>query len=87
MQIRFSPDFDKQYNQRLTHPQQIKVLDTLELVQDEPFHKDLRNHSLTDKRVGHNSITVEADLRLHFRMLDSNTAYFVAVGNHNQLYR
>ncbi|HUD10361.1 MAG TPA: type II toxin-antitoxin system mRNA interferase toxin, RelE/StbE family [Candidatus Saccharimonadales bacterium] len=86
MQVRFSPGFDKQFIQRLTHSQQIQVLDTIEQFQDEPYHKDLRNHSLGGKWFGHRSISIGGDLRLHFRMLDNNTAYFVATGNHDQLY-
>jgi addiction module RelE/StbE family toxin len=86
MQVRFSPDFDKQYFRRLTHSQQKQVLDTIELFQDEPYHKDLRNHSLGGKWFGHRSISIGGDLRLHFRMLNDDIAYFVAVGNHNQLY-
>jgi addiction module RelE/StbE family toxin len=87
MQVRFSPDFDRQFIRRLTARQQIKALDILELFQDEPFHKDLRNHSLKGEWYGHNSITISADLRMHFQMLDNKTAYFVAVGTHDQLYK
>jgi addiction module RelE/StbE family toxin len=87
MQVRFSPDFDKQFAQRLTARQQIKVLDTIEVFQDEPFNKDLRNHSLKGKWFGHRSISVGGDLRLHFQVLDTTTAYFVAVGTHDQLYK
>ena len=50
MQVRFSPDFDRQFIRRLTARQQIKALDVLELFQDEPLHKDLRNHSLNFPR-------------------------------------
>jgi addiction module RelE/StbE family toxin len=87
MQVRFSPNFDKQYAQRLAKRQQIQVLGIIELFQDEPFNKDLRNHSLKGKWYGHRSISVGGDLRLHFQMLDSVTAYFVAVGTHEQLYK
>jgi addiction module RelE/StbE family toxin len=87
MQVRFSPDFDKQFAQRLTARQQIRVLDTIELFQDDPFNKELRNHSLKGKWFGHRSISIGGDLRLHFQLLDTATAYFVAVGTHDQLYR
>lgn len=87
MQIRFSPNFDKQFKGRLTARQRNTVLDVLELFQDEPFHKDLRNHSLKGKWLGHRSISVGGDLRLHFMMLHEDTAYFVAVGSHKQLYK
>lgn len=86
MLVKFSPDFDKQYVQRLTAPQQLRLLDTIDLFQAEPFYKDLRNHSLRGKWKGHRSISIGGDLRLHFKMLDNQTAYFVAIGFHSQLY-
>lgn len=87
MKVRFSPDFDKQFAQRLTARQQIQVLDTIEMFQDQPFHEDLRNHALIGKWSGHRSISIGGDLRLHFQMIDDGTAYFVAVGSHKQLYK
>jgi len=87
MQVRFSPDFDKHFSRRLTARQQIQVLDVIERFHDEPFHQDLRNHSLKGKWLGHRSISIGGDLRLHFQMLDNHTAYFVAIGTHEQLYR
>ncbi|MCL5112957.1 MAG: type II toxin-antitoxin system mRNA interferase toxin, RelE/StbE family [Patescibacteria group bacterium] len=87
MKVRFSPDFDKQFSIRLNKREQIKVIDTIELFQDDPFRKDLRNHPLNGKWLGHRSISIGGDLRLHFKMLDEDIAYFVAVGSHYQLYR
>lgn len=87
MLVRFSPEFDKQFDRRLTNLQKIQVLDILDLFQSKPFHKDLRNHPLKGKWFGHYSISIGGDLRLHFMMLNEETAYFVAVGTHNQLYR
>ncbi len=87
MKIRFSPGFDKQFAQRLTAHQQIQVLDTIAIFQDQPFHNDLRNHPLHGKWRGHRSISIGGDLRIHFQMLDDDTAYFVAVGSHGQLYK
>ena len=87
MQVRFSPDFDRQFIRRLTARQQSKALDMLEVFQDEPFHKDLRNHSLRGEWFGHRSITISGDLRMHFQILNNETAYFVVIGTHDQLYR
>ncbi len=47
----------------------------------------MRNHPLKKEWKGYRSITVDADLRLHFKILIDNTALFVAVGNHDQLYK
>ena len=87
MLVRFSPEFDKQFNRRLTNSQKVQVLDVIDLFQSKPFHKDLRNHPLKGEWLGHRSISIGGNLRLHFMMLDEATAYFVAIGNHNQLYQ
>jgi addiction module RelE/StbE family toxin len=54
---------------------------------DKPFHQDFRNHALKGEWLGYCSISIGSDLRLHFKMIDNETAYFVAVGNHAQLYK
>ena len=40
-----------------------------------------------DKWVNYRSITADDDLRLHYRLIDKDTALFVAVGTHDELYR
>jgi addiction module RelE/StbE family toxin len=87
MLVRFSTDFDRQFQERLTNRQKIQVLDTIDLFTGEPLHKDLRNHVLKGEWIGYRSISIGGDLRLHFKMIDDETAYFVAIGNHNQLYK
>ena len=87
MLVRFSTDFDRQFQDRLTNRQKIQVLDTIELFTEEPLHKDLRNHTLKGEWAGYRSISIGGDLRLHFKIIDEQTAYFVAVGTHSQLYK
>lgn len=87
MKIRFSPEFDKQFTTRLTARQQIQALETIEVFQDQPLHRDLRNHPLGGEWFGHRSISIGGDLRLHLQLLDNDIAYFVAIGSHSQLYR
>ena len=86
MLVRFSPEFDRQFERRLTNPQKTQVLDVLDLFQRNSTNKELRNHPLKGEWLGHRSISIGGDLRLHFMMLDEETAYFVAVGSHKQLY-
>ena len=87
MLVRFNTDFDRQFKTRLTNRQKIQALDAIDLFIDQPLHKDLRNHALKGEWAGYSSISIGGDLRLHFRMIDNDTAYFVAVGTHSQLYR
>ena len=87
MLVRFNTDFDRQFKERLTNRQKIQVLDAVDLFIDKPFHADFRNHALKGEWLGYRSISIGGDLRLHFKMIDDGTAYFVAVGNHSQLYK
>ena len=86
MNIDFSVSFDRQFQSRLTVIQRQKVLEAIELYIDEPFHKDLRNHSLYGKWKGYRSISVDGDLRLHFKIISNDRVLFEAVGSHDQLY-
>jgi mRNA-degrading endonuclease YafQ of YafQ-DinJ toxin-antitoxin module len=48
----------------------------------------LRIHSLRGEWAGHTSISAGGDLRLHFIVyVEADTAFFVAVGSHSQLYK
>ena len=87
MNIDFSKSFDQQFQGRLTTKQRQDVLEVIELFIDEPFNKDLRNHSLYGKWSGHRSISVSGDLRLHFKVISADRVLFEAVGSHTQLYR
>jgi addiction module RelE/StbE family toxin len=87
MNIDFSRNFDRQFHSRLTAVQRQQALDIIELFIDEPFHKDLRNHTLYGKWKGYRSISLGGDLRLHFKEIGANRVIFEAVGNHNQLYK
>lgn len=87
MLVRFSTDFDRQFQERLTNAQKIKALDTINLFTQEPLHKNLRNHALKGEWAGYRSISIGGDLRLHFKLIGEQTAYFVAVGTHSQLYK
>jgi len=87
MNIDFSKSFDRQFQGRLSSQQRQKVLESIELLIDEPFHKDLRNHALYGEWKGYRSISVGGDLRLHFKVISGDRVLFEAVGSHNQLYR
>jgi addiction module RelE/StbE family toxin len=87
MNIEFSSNFDRQFQNRLTAQQRQQALEAIELFIDEPFHKDLRNHALYGRWKGHRSISVGGDLRLHFKTISGNRVLFEAIGSHDQLYK
>lgn len=86
MTTRFHKDFDKELA-KLPQKRRDKVIDAIELFMDEPMKPSLRNHALVAEWKGYRSISAGGDLRVHFKMLDDEIAYFVAVGTHSQLYR
>jgi addiction module RelE/StbE family toxin len=85
MRVKFQESFTKQFK-KLTKQQKQLVSDTIELFAEDPMHNSLRNHPLKDKWNSNRSISAD-DLRLHYRIIDKNTALFVAVGTRDELYR
>jgi len=86
MRIRFQKSFSKQFS-KLSNTQKQLVKDTIELFSDNPYDDSLRNHPLKEEWKNYRSISVNTDIRLHFKILSDDTALFVAVGNHDQLYK
>jgi addiction module RelE/StbE family toxin len=86
MRIRFQKSFNNQFRPLSKYQKQL-VKDILEVFGEDPYHDSLRNHPLKDEWTGYNSIAADADLRLHYRLLDDSTALFVALGSHDQLYK
>ena len=86
MKVKFQQNFTNQFKE-LSKTQKRLLADTIELFTEDPMHNSLRNHPLKDKWVNYRSITADGDLRLHYRLIDKDTALFVAVGTHDELYR
>jgi addiction module RelE/StbE family toxin len=86
MKVKFQESFTKQFK-RISKQQKQLVSDTIELFAEDPMHDSLRNHPLKDKWISYRSISVDDDLRLHYRVIDKGTALFVVVGTHDELYR
>lgn len=86
MKIRFQKSFTEQFT-KLAKSQKQLVKDAIELFGENPMHDSLRNHPLKDQWLHYRSITADDDLRLHYRVINDDTALFVAVGSHSQLYK
>lgn len=86
MKVKFQKSFTEQFT-KLSKPQKQLVKDAIELFTHDPMHGSLRNHPLREKWTQYRSITADDDLRLHYRIIDNDTALFVAVGSHTQLYK
>ena len=86
MIIKLHKDFIKQTT-NLKPAQQRRLQTALHLFQSEPRHPDIYNHPLTGEWKGHRSISFGGDWRAHYIPKDENTALFVAIGTHSQLYK
>jgi addiction module RelE/StbE family toxin len=85
MKIILHRNFKKQY-QKLNDSQQEKFRQRRDLFLKTPFHPLLKNHTLHGDYRGCRSINVTADLRFIYEELDSDTAHFIAIGTHAELY-
>lgn len=86
MKVKFQKSFTSQFKE-LSITQKRLVTDAIELFTEDPMHGSLRNHPLKDKWSNYRSITADDDLRLNYRVINKDTALFVAVGTHDELYR
>ena len=86
MNVDFTKAFDKQF-EKLPGKRQEQARATVVLFLQDRTSTSLRSHALKGEWLGHRSISAGGDFRLHFRMVNQDTALFVAIGTHSQLYK
>lgn len=86
MNLTYHSKFKKQYK-KLLPAQKERLQKALHQFEDNPNHPNLYNHPLTGQWKGYRSIAFGGDWRAHFKLIDENTAFFVACGTHSQLYK
>jgi addiction module RelE/StbE family toxin len=86
MNVDFTKAFNEQF-EKLTEKRQKQARAAIALFLQDTAVASLRNHALKGEWAGYHSISAGGDLRLHFRMVSQDTALFVAIGTHSQLYR
>lgn len=85
MKIRFHRDVEKHYK-NLRSNEKKKFKERCEIFLSNPYHSSLHNHPLRGMYEGYRSINISGDIRAIYRLIDNNTAYFVAIGRHHDLY-
>ena len=50
------------------------------------FHSQLHVHALSGKYKGYKSFNVNADVRVVFKEIDTDTYLFLEIGSHSELY-
>ncbi|MEX0919601.1 MAG: type II toxin-antitoxin system mRNA interferase toxin, RelE/StbE family [Candidatus Saccharimonadales bacterium] len=86
MKLRYHKHFSKQV-EKLLPAQKRRLKATLSIFQEDPYHPLLYNHALKGEWGRYRSISFGGDWRVHYRIIDNDTALFVAVGTHSQLYK
>lgn len=87
MKIEFSHDFIKRYKKRFGHQIQIqkKFEERVRLFTQNPTNPILNNHPLKGKRRLVRAFSITGDIRVTY-FIEDNTAYFLDIGSHNQVY-
>jgi len=88
MKVEYDPDFIrrlKKLNVRIRK----SFKERIAIFQKDPFSPELDNHDLHDKWEGYRSINITSDWRIIYEEIkvgDEPIAYFIAIGNHKELY-
>jgi len=88
IEIAFEPSFKKMFKKRikLRADTEAKFWKMLELFMANPFDERLRTHKLSGKLSALWSFRVEYDVRVIFYFVEENTAVFVDIGKHDDVY-
>lgn len=86
MKIVLSKRFEQQIK-KVPHKKRERVREALILFENDPYHPQLRHHSLKGEWMGQHSLSAGGDLRIHFQYIDNDIAVMTAVGTHSQLYK
>ena len=85
MKIKLHKKFTRQFS-KLNKKEKLKCKNRLNLFLDDPFNELLNNHALQGKYKGLRSINMSGDLRAIYEMINNNTAFFIDLDTHSNLY-
>lgn len=85
MKIKFYKKFVKQYS-KLNKKEKLQCQKRLNIFMDDPFQASLNNHALQGKYKGLRSINMSGDLRSIYEMISNDTAFFIDLDTHSNLY-
>lgn len=57
-----------------------------DLFLENPFHPLLDNHALHGEYAGYRSVNITGDYRVIYEPISANTALFIEIGTHPELY-
>jgi mRNA-degrading endonuclease YafQ of YafQ-DinJ toxin-antitoxin module len=88
MNIKFSAKVDKAVAKidRTDRKLGRRIEKQLILFASDPTHPSLRLHKLSGKQQNTWSISITMSIRMVYRLIDENTAYFTSIGTHEEVY-
>jgi addiction module RelE/StbE family toxin len=86
MRINYSKKFQKRFL-KLDKKYREKVIDAIQVFQNDPFDSVLRNHPLRGSMLGKRSFSATGDMRIIFEEYENYTLVLMLdAGTHNQVY-
>ena len=85
MRIDYKPQFQKMLSQ-LPRDTIFLTKEVTDFFRENPHHPSLRNHPLDPPLQKYRTLSIDADLRILFYMVDPAYAIFVEIGTHDQIY-
>ena len=87
MNVQFHRDFIKIYKKRVGSNKKLdtKFKERAAIFSRNPENPVLKDHSLRGKRSNCRAFSITGDIRVVYR-IENNTAYFIDIGSHNQVY-
>ena len=87
MKIEFHHNFIKIYHRRFGGNSKIKrrFIERTQIFQSNSSDPTLKDHELKGKKAGMRAFSLTGDIRVVYYVQD-DTAYFVDIGTHNQVY-
>ena len=88
MKIHFTKSFKKAYLSRIqTSENLIRIFDEVyDLFFENPSDPVLKDHQLSGRLQRYRAFSVTGEIRVMYH-IHNNTAYFMDIGTHNQVYR
>lgn len=88
MNIEFAEEVDKEIKRIKQKNQQLakRVEKQIALFQQNPKHPSLRTHKLSGSVQEIWSISITMSIRMVYLLIDENTALFVKIGTHDEVY-
>jgi len=88
IKVSYNSSFKRAFKRKLVtgSEREARVRSKIALFLYDPFDKELRTHKLSGRLKGYWSFSVEYDLRVIFYFEDAETAVFVDLGTHKEVY-